>query len=344
MMIMNNFMPWQTHSMQSAQENMLSSQQSPYFGAMPYQTYLGNLYPLQNTALNHSNNSMFAYQHSLYGSGFAGGMSGLMGYFMLGIMQIMIQLSALMSKTSGCLCGPVDTPPVCEEPPIEEPPAEEPPVYEEPPYYPPQEPKILGSAGVFGDPKFGIFSPEVGPIPQVLKSFESGIQAGQEVTLLNDADQNGFEVKVQGIQVNPEDANSTGIGRLTINAGQNLIQLSNDGKILVNGQLKGNVNDSGLIAPIQLAGGVVISTSLEIDGPNGEKKERFVIQNGEYKLTAAIRSPHPDSANYLDLNFEELLEDAADNATGYKVNVSGLNKQFGIAELLKLEPGDLAIA
>lgn len=218
-------------------------------------------------------------------------------------------------------------PPVCPPSP--------PPVCEE-------EPKVLGSAGLFGDPKFGVFTPGLANVPEALKSFDSGIGNGQTVTLLKDTDLGGLEVTGTGVQVDPANANTSAIGTASFKSGSDVVTINGDGNLLINGQNRGNINSSGFIAPITLSNGLKVSTENAIDGANGQMAERFVIQNGEYKITAAVRSPHPDSKSYLDMNFEELVANAADNATGFQASVAGQTQQFGIADLLRLEPGTLA--
>jgi hypothetical protein len=105
----------------------------------------------------------------------------------------------------------------------------------------------------------------------------------------------------------------------------------------------GNIKDSGLVGPITLPGGATISTSSQIDGPNGATAERFTIVNGEYKVTAALRTPS-GATPYLDTNFEELTNNAADNATGRdelvpgRTTASGQPLRMGIDDLLRLEP------
>ncbi len=232
---------------------------------------------------------------------------------------------------------PVEPPPV--EPPVYPPPPVEPPPVEPPVYPPPPEkPKALGSAGLFGDPQFQVFTPNL-TLPDALKSpFASGIGNGQTVTLINDPDKGGLKVDVTGIQVDPRNAKSTGVGEAVIKAGTDTVVFKNNGDLVINGVKKGNIKDGGFIAPITLANGSVVSTSNEIDGAGGVRAERFVISNGEYKITAALRSPHPDSKNFLDMNFEELVNNAADNASGYQTSVPGLTGKFGIVDLLKLEP------
>lgn len=205
-----------------------------------------------------------------------------------------------------------------------------------------EEPKVMGSAGLFGDPKFGVFTPGLSNVPEALKSFDSGIGNGQTVTLLKDTDLGGLEVTGTGVQVDPANANSTALGTASFKSGSDVVTINGDGNLLVNGQNRGNLNSSGFIAPITLSNGLKVSTESAIDGANGQTAERFVIQNGEYKITAAVRSPHPDSKPYLDMNFEELVANAADNATGFQASVAGQTQQFGIADLLRLEPGTLA--
>ena len=212
-----------------------------------------------------------------------------------------------------------------------------------PPPPPPPANKVTGSAGLFGDPQFGVFTPGLGNVPAALKGFESHMKAGQTETLLKDTDNGGIEVAGTGVQVDPNNPNSTGIGSATIKSGTDTVTISGNGDLLVNGEKKGNLNDTGLIAPITLANGLTVSTSQEVDGANGQKAERFVISNGDYKITAAPRKPHAESTPYLDMNFEELKAEAADNATGYKTSVPGLTTQFGIADLLRLEPGSLSL-
>jgi hypothetical protein len=232
-------------------------------------------------------------------------------------------------------CPPPQTP-QCPEPPVQQyPPA--------PPECPPQEQnKVLGSAGLFGDPQFGLFTPGIQNVPNALKGFESNIKNGQTVNLLNDPDKGGFSISATGTQVDPRNAASTGIGEATFKSGNDTVQIKGNGDLYINGVKKGNINDAGLISPIQLANGMTVSTAQEIDNAQGGTAERFVISNGEYKVTAAARKPHPDSAAYLDMNFQELTANAADNATGYRTTVPGLNQQFGIVDLLRLEPGAFA--
>lgn len=293
---------------------------------------------------------------SLFG-GFPGRTQGR-PFMMLMLFSILSHLLQMLSQLGGGggyqppqppVYPPIDPPtypPV--EPPIDPPtyppvePPVDPPTYPpvEPPVYPPppEKPKALGSAGLFGDPQFQVFTPNLN-LPDALKSpFASGIGNGQTVTLINDPDKGGLKVDVTGIQVDPRNAKSTGVGEAVIKAGTDTVVFKNNGDLLVNGVKKGNIKDGGFIAPITLANGSVVSTGNEIDGAGGVRAERFVISNGEYKITAALRSPHPDSSNFLDMNFEELVNNAADNASGYQTSVPGLTDKFGIVDLLKLEP------
>lgn len=206
------------------------------------------------------------------------------------------------------------------------------------PYPPVEDSKIRGAAGLVGDPKFMLLTPSLQNDPKyaALKSFDSAIKNGQTATLLNDADQGGFQVNVTGIQVDPAKTNSTGVGQANFKVGNQTVAFSNNGDLLVDGVKKGNINDTGFIGTITLANGATVSTANRVDDANGNQKERFIIRNGEYEVTAAVRSPHPDSKKYLDMNFEELTNNAATNATGYQTNVAGFGN-IGIVDLLKLE-------
>lgn len=253
-------------------------------------------------------------------------MSTLMGLLSLLFSQFMGKPNDTPSDQTGQY--EYNNPPA---PPPAYPPAPQPPVYQEPE-------KLKGSAGLFGDPQFGLFTPGVKNAPNALKAFDSGIKNGQTVTLLKDSNLGGLEVNGTGVQVDPNRTNSTGIGSATFKSGNDTVKIQGDGSLLVNGQNRGKIGDKGFIAPIKLANGLTVSTENAIDGANGKTAERFVIRNGEYKITAAARNPHPDSAAYLDMNFEELTANAADNATGFQANVAGLARKFGIADLLRLEP------
>ncbi len=201
--------------------------------------------------------------------------------------------------------------------------------------------RVTGAAGLFGDPFFGLFTPELGEIPSELQAFDINIQPEDGlVSVLNDSDNGGFDVSVQTYAINPE--GSVGVQQAAITVGTDSISFQNNGDLIINGQVRGNINDAGSIAEIQLAGGSVM-TREEIDGPNGVTAERFVVRTDEYKVTAAVRSPE-GAGSYLDMNFEEQTTSAANNATGHKSQVSTLNNpatgtplEMGLAELLSLE-------
>lgn len=235
-------------------------------------------------------------------------------------------------------------PPVCEppKPPVCKMP--EPPVCPPPPPPPPPCPpvKVNGSAGIYGDPKMGLFTPGLGNIPDALKNIDFNQAAGAPpATILQDPDGN-LNVQVTSVQVNPE--GNTGVGQLAIKSGSDSVNFDNSGNITVNGKVVGNINDAGFVGPITLPSGAVIGTSTQIDGPNGKTAERFFFKNGEYQITAALRSP-AGANSYLDLNFEELTSTAADNATGTKYTVPGVTDpvtgqplKLSMADLLRLEP------
>ncbi|MBY0449802.1 MAG: hypothetical protein K2X01_04165 [Cyanobacteria bacterium] len=184
-----------------------------------------------------------------------------------------------------------------------------------------KDPNIKGSAGIFGDPQVGLFTPGIGDIPDALKGFETNLKDGQTLNILKDTDKGGINVDVVGTKVNNN--GKFGVGKTITKIGNDTVEFRASGELVVNGVVKGNINNDGLIADIQLSNGAVVKTSQEIDGADGKKAERFVIQNGEYKITAAVRKPTGANA-YLDLNFEETTNHSAENATGTKFTVPGL--------------------
>jgi hypothetical protein len=159
-------------------------------------------------------------------------------------------------------------------------------------------------------------------------------------SILSDPDNGGFDVSVRSVQINPE--GNTGVGNMTIRSGPDTVVFDNTGTITVNGQRAGNIKDPGFVGPITLPGGGVVSTSTQIDGPNGQTAERFTIRTGEYTVTAALREPS-GATPYLDINFEEMTATAANNATGRDEVVSGVTEngqpvRLGIDDLLRIEP------
>jgi len=200
-------------------------------------------------------------------------------------------------------------------------------------------PAVLGSAGLVGDPKFMLFTPDLQNVADLapLKEFESDLKVGQTITALHDEDNGGLEANLTGVQVNPANGNSIGVGDAQFWVGQQSVEFANNGDLLIDGVKKGNINDNGFIAPITLATGATIQTANRVDDANGNQKERFVLNNGEYEVTAALRSPDANSAKYYDMNFAETTAHAADNAVGYQTNVTGIGP-IGIADLLRLEP------
>ncbi len=255
-------------------------------------------------------------------------------------MNILFDLSNLINIVVNQNEPPVVEPPVVDEPPQNDIPLPEPEPEPEPPVH--QCPNgTTGSAGLFGDPYFGLFTPNIGEIPSELQAFDINIAPEDGLTsVLNDPDNGGFDVSVQTYAINPE--GSTGVQQASITVGPDSVEFHNNGDLIVNGEVRGNISDEGTIAEIQLTNGSVL-TSEEIDGPNGVTAERFAIITNEYKVTAAVRSPE-GAGSYLDMNFEEITNDAANNATGHRSDVPGLNNpvtgtqlQLGIADLLSLE-------
>jgi hypothetical protein len=325
---LNSFNTYGNPSQNARSSGRFNGQSNANWGYNP-----GNSQPFYN---NRYSNPSFGGNGNGYGN--LGQDSQSLMWMLMGALQsIFGQLGTINQKLDGNTnadwgygsdCPTHPAPPVCPPPP---------------PVCQPEQ-KLLGSAGLFGDPQFGVFTPGLNNVPDGLKGFDSGIQKGQTVTLLKDTDLGGLEVSGTGVQVNPNNANSIGIGSATFKSGTDVVILQGDGRLLVNGQNKGNINNAGTIAPITLANGLTVSTGQAIDDANGNTKERFIISNGEYKITAAARKPHADAKGYLDMNFEELAGNAADNATGFQASVPGLTQKFGIGDLLKLEPNSTVLS
>lgn len=201
-----------------------------------------------------------------------------------------------------------------------------------PPVCPPPQTKVNGSAGLFGDPMFALFTPNVQASSELRSGVDTGLKHNQTVNVLTDKDGKGLAVNVTGTQVNPFKDGTVGVGTFEVktNAGKT-VKVTNNGDVTLDGKLVGNVNTSpnGMI---DIDGETKVGFSQEIDNTAGDKAKRVVVSNNEYKVTAALRKPTGANA-YFDMNFEELTNNASDNATGY-TNTNGV----GIATLLKMEP------
>ena len=204
--------------------------------------------------------------------------------------------------------------------------------------------RVLGSAGLFGDPGISLYTPVLGVIPKELVNIPfTQAEEDPAISILKDPD-GQLEVSVRSVEVNPQ--GNTGIGILKIKAGTDEIGFENSGVLTLNGKKLGNIKETGFILSQPLKNGGIVATSVQIDNEAGEKAERFTFENCEYRITAALRTPEGASA-YLDINFEELTGDAADNATGHQETLTGLTHpkteeplKMGIADLLRLEPKD----
>jgi len=83
--------------------------------------------------------------------------------------------------------------------------------------------------------------------------------------------------------------------------------------------------------------GTKVGFSQQVDGPNGEKALRAVVQTDEYEFNFGNRKPDGTLA-YLDMNARELKVSAADDAvSGFKTTVA--SSQVGLAEILNLGQG-----
>ncbi len=190
----------------------------------------------------------------------------------------------------------------------------------------PATPKAQGSLNISGDPVVRVSTPGVTVTPI---SFHEPI--GVPINLLTDPD-NGFNANVTLHQVN--DSGNVGIQQVTFTVNSQQVQFANNGDLLVNGVVKGNINDTGFITSIDLGAGSSVKTAMADDG-EGKQVERFILVSPEYEVTAARRKPDSTQA-YFDLNIAERTDNAADNATGGDIAGQGTT---GIDDLLRREPG-----
>lgn len=225
---------------------------------------------------------------------------------------------------------------------------QQPPVPVPPPHYPPPPPAptyITGSAGVFGDPKFGLFTPDnlfgaIGPAPQALRDFQSGLVAGDTPTLLQDPDNGGFNVGAHIVDINGDWPSGNAIDRLVFNSGGYNIGLdaSNPYKlsVLPNGSDAVSMIDfaDGIDAAEQQLIATLQSHNTFVGTTNVDGRSSVFVSNPEYNVVATQR--HPDQANpYFDVKFEERIGQAANNATGY---VASGPVALSIPQLLNMEP------
>jgi hypothetical protein len=184
---------------------------------------------------------------------------------------------------------------------------------------------VQGSLNISGDPIVSVTSPGVTVTPI---SFDEPV--GVPINLLSDPD-HGFNLKVSLHPVN--ESGSVGIEQVTATVNGHTVQFANNGDLIVDGTVKGNIADSGFIAAIDLGSGASVKTALADDG-SGKTVERFVLTTPEYEVTAARRKPD-GTAPYFDVNVAERTESSADNATGDDIPNQGTT---GIDDLLRREP------
>ena len=153
---------------------------------------------------------------------------------------------------------------------------------------------------------------------------------GVSQNLLSDPD-NNFNVAVQLHQVN--EVGNVGIQDVTFFVNNHQVQFANNGDLVIDGAVQGNIGDAGFINAIDLGNGSFVKTALAEDG-GGVQTERFVLDTPEYEVTAAKRQP-TNTLPYFDVNIAERTNNAADNATGVDLLGQGAT---GIDDLLRQEP------
>jgi hypothetical protein len=178
-----------------------------------------------------------------------------------------------------------------------------------------------------------LYTPGVS-VPAAYRSFTALLAAGRTYDVLVDPGDR-IAVGVTAVQVDPANPRSTAVGRVDIRSGADRVSFTGKGELLVNGAVVGRIGDPGLVAGRGLPDGGRVSTALATDDAAGNAAERFVFSNGAYRVTAAVRRPHPHAEPYLDVNVEELRSNAANDATGWQATVAGT--AVGLADLLRLE-------
>ena len=225
---------------------------------------------------------------------------------------------------------PTPTPPNIPSPSY--PPTPTPPVTPTPPPVPstsypvPSPPKVMGSLNISGDPTINVTSPGV-----LVNPIKFNEPVGTPLNLLSDPD-NNFSTTVTLHQVN--NAGNVGIQDVAFSVNNHQVQFANNGNLLVDGVVQGNINDASFINPIDLGNGSSIKTAMADDG-GGHQVERFILDTPEYEVTAAQRQP-TNTLPYYDINIAERTVSAADNATGMDLPGQGTT---GIDDLLRKEPG-----
>jgi hypothetical protein len=134
-------------------------------------------------------------------------------------------------------------------------------------------------------------------------------------TVMNDADNGGYQVRVEGGQY----SDGTGVKAFGIGAGSGAtageVQVCDCGTLKyldkATGKVTelGNIDDAGVIPVRILPNGVKISTAL-IDG-----KEKIMVEGNDYTTTADKVKDANGHCRY-DLNVQEKAVDVASNATG----------------------------
>lgn len=184
--------------------------------------------------------------------------------------------------------------------------------------------KVMGSLNISGNPTVQVSTPGVSNPAITLEQ-----SVGVPINILKDSD-NQFSMDITLHEVNTN--HTKGIQKADFTVNNHQIQFANDGSLMIDGVNKGNITDSGFIAPIDLGNGTSIKTALMDDG-GGNQIERFVLDTPDYEITAARRTAS-NSKPYFDINIAERITSAADNATGDVISDA---QKVSIAQLLQQE-------
>lgn len=203
----------------------------------------------------------------------------------------------------------------------------------------PQTRILNGSAGIFGDPHIGLFTPQILNNMEVetrtqWKNIATFLEMDREYLLLRDPDSE-LEVYARTTGVNPMDpSSSVGIGTVVIKT--HLTQIVFDGgngSIVINGTEAGNTVKKGT----QIF--KVPSAIFECHNEILKGYDYCLFWDNEYRIKIFPRSPHPDAKNYFDLSFEENYSNAAANADGdtLTVPIGSIPYSLSLADLLDME-------
>ncbi|MEB3244929.1 MAG: hypothetical protein VKJ06_02970 [Vampirovibrionales bacterium] len=211
----------------------------------------------------------------------------------------------------------------------------------------------LGSVGLYGDPYLSLQTEGL-QVPAAMQNIHFGIDAGQTLTLLSDPDEGGLTVNATGVALDDSETPETAINLLEIALGDDRVQFNAaTGQLVLNGDVLGSITES-LDETAVGDSGAIVKIDESPDGGAGQTTRRMVFASGQYVITAAVRAAESADAQaasatpaYLDLNIEEVVADAANNATGAKTPLEGVNNpvtgapvRLSMADMLAMEQGN----